>query len=102
MAGQMFKVVDKASDWYAVKLETPRNGVEAAWVNAADVTPNFRLLGSATERNAGVADRLYEQIMESVKKMKDKYDKNTYVSVSGFSVNMGVPPSVTVSFEFKK
>jgi hypothetical protein len=101
-AGQTFKVVDKASDWYAVKLETPGKGIDAAWVNAADVTPNFRTLGSTTEKNANVTDRLYEQIMESVKKVKDKYDRNPYVSVSGFSVNVGIPPSVTVSFEFKK
>lgn len=31
-----------------------------------------------------------------------KYDNNPYVRISGFDVNIGIPPSVTVSIKFKK
>lgn len=101
-AGQTFKVLDKANDWYAVQLEKPAKGIDSAWVNAADVAPKFQYIGNTQAKDSSVADKLYQQIMESVKKVKDKYDKNPYVSVSGFSVDVGIPPSVSVSFEFNK
>lgn len=100
--GQTYKMIDKTNDWYAVQIEKPTKGVEAAWVNASDVAPKIQQLASTLSENKNAADRIYEQIMDSVKKVKDKYDQNPYVSVSGFSVDIGIPPSVSVSFEFKK
>jgi len=45
---------------------------------------------------------VFEEIVEQASKMKDKYKNNPYVSVTGFSVNVGVPPSMSINIEFKK
>jgi len=45
---------------------------------------------------------MYEMIINKMYALKKKYDNNPYVRISGFDVNIGIPPSVTVSIEFKK
>ena len=98
--GKTFTIVDKASNWYAVALDKAIDGQNAAWVNASKVVPVSMVLTSNTQTKS-YADELYEEILEQVNSFKEKYKSNPYVSVSGFSINISMPPSVSVAFEFK-
>lgn len=99
--GQTFQVVDKAADWYAVRLPEPVQGFSSGWVNAADVvlTETYK---KQTSSSVSVADDVYRKLTDQVARMRDSYRDNPYVSVSGFAVNVGIPPSVSINFEFKK
>lgn len=104
--GQEFKVIDKINDWYAVAFEQPEQGMYAGWVNAAEAVPKPSFTEwieakESLEEPKSAKDQIYEKIMTSVKGFRDKYENNPYVTITGFSVNIGVPPSVSVSFEFK-
>lgn len=104
--GTSFKVVDKVGDWYAVTLDRPTKGQTTGWVKAAMVAPEVIKLaptGMAVDpgKQETVSDRIYEQITKSVTAIREKYKNNSYLRVTGFTVNVALPPSVTVSFEFK-
>jgi hypothetical protein len=99
--GQKFKVVDKVSDWYAVAFDQPVHGMETGWVKAAQVVPQTYFPISTAPPDKSLTDRVYEKIVASVKAFRDRYETNPYVTVKGFSVDISVPPSVSISFEFK-
>ena len=99
--GSTYHVLDKTSNWYAVALDKEVAGQSAAWVNASNVAP-VNTLATSPSQQKSYADKLYEEILEKVNNFKEKYKNNPYVTVTGFSVNIGVPPSVSVSFEFKE
>ena len=44
----------------------------------------------------------YEGIINKMRALKIKYDKNPYIRITGFDINIGIPPSVSVAIEFKK
>ncbi|HET6620595.1 MAG TPA: hypothetical protein VFG64_11685 [Dongiaceae bacterium] len=44
---------------------------------------------------------LYDMLVKSVEEMRQKYKSNPYISVSGFTVSVGIPPSVDIQFDFK-
>lgn len=44
----------------------------------------------------------YEMIIKKMYSLEKKYENNPYVRISGFDINIGFPPSVTISIEFKK
>lgn len=96
--GEKFKVLDKTGDWYAVKLARPVEGYTAAWVKASDVVPYVEIQPKAET----IAEDLFRKLTEQASKIKDSYRNNPYVSVTGFTVNVGISPSVGVNFEFKK
>jgi len=98
--GALYKVIDKVGNWYAVALPKPKEGIESAWVSTTDVTPLISPVQTGYAKQS-IIEKMYEKIMESVKKIRDKYQNNPYVSVSGFSIDIGMPPSVSVSFKFK-
>lgn len=64
---------------------------------------DYRALASAstTQPSKSNMEVVYEKILLSVKELKDKYETNPYVIVNGFSIDIGMPPSVNISFEFK-
>ncbi|MDD5581312.1 MAG: hypothetical protein PHY16_18840 [Methylobacter sp.] len=114
--GKKFPVIDKANGWYAVRLDEPIHGVRTGWLNAAEVVPEFSseteglvavgaykaLAGTgAAQSSKSNMDQMYEMILQSVKEFKDKYETNPYVNGNGFSIDIGIPPSVNISFEFK-
>lgn len=101
--GQSFKVIDKANDWYAVAIEKHGSTPTAGWINAADSTPVV-LVPSGKKVSAGVTkpNDIFDDFLSQVSKMKEKYKNNSYLSVTGFSINVGVPPSLSVNIEFKK
>lgn len=48
-----------------------------------------------------VSEDLYRILAEKATRMHDSYKNNSYIEVSGFTVNVGISPSVSVNFEFK-
>lgn len=99
--GQKFKIIDKVTDWYAVAFDQPVHGMDTGWVKAAQVVPQTYFPVSTVPPDKSFTDRIYEKIVASVKVFRDTYEKNPYVRVKGFSVDISVPPSVSISFEFK-
>jgi uncharacterized protein YgiM (DUF1202 family) len=105
--GETYEVLDKTSDWYAVRLEKPIGGLNSGWINASEVTPeySFNVIGkkimAVRETDKSLLDKAYERLVKSVTEMRNKYEKNPYVSITGFSIDVGIPPSVAISFEFK-
>jgi uncharacterized protein YgiM (DUF1202 family) len=102
-AGATFDVIDRAGEWYAVKLDKPTQGLTTAWVKAADATREPQKRAESDQvKQTSMADQIYEQITKSVTSIRDRYKDNPYVRVSGFTVNVAIPPSVTISFDFVK
>lgn len=101
---QIFPVIDKAGDWYAVKIPENIGGVSSGWIQAADVVPIPSAFPSTPQpfQASSVADSIYRELTQRAVRFRDAYRNNPYISVTGFSVNVGVPPSVSISFEFKK
>lgn len=109
--GNTFNVIDKAGEWYAVSFKNPINDLTSGWVKSSDVVPvQIKRATLFAEREVAdvkptgeksVSDRIYEQLTKYVMSIRDKYQNNPYVRVTGFTVNVTVPPSVSVSFEFK-
>lgn len=102
--GQQFRVVDKASNWYAVELPSEVRGYRSAWIQAADAVP-------AVWQGSGMAvglplpssaELLFQELAGRAAKLRDSYDSNPYIGISGFVVNVGVPPSLSINFEFRK
>lgn len=94
--GKNLEVVDKAGTWYAVELEPPYQDIKTGWVNAAQVVPEI----SAPTKKPPLDLTLYESLMAKMKALRDKYETNPYVTVKGFSVDLGFSPSLSISFEF--
>ena len=95
-SGQVFQVIDKVDNWYAVQ----RGKESLGWVEARWAKPLAEVQGRPAlrvEANEGV----FRALTRSAAKMHDKYKNNPYLTVKGFSVSLGLPTSVNVSFEFK-
>jgi hypothetical protein len=52
--------------------------------------------------SGGTIDYIYEKITQSASAMRDKYANNKYFEVIGFQVNVGIAPSVSINFNFRK
>lgn len=97
-AGENLRVVDKAGDWYAVEMSKQVGEMKGGWVNAADVVP----FGTAmTEPSATPAEKAYDLVLEKVRRLKVKYDDNPYVRITGFNIDISLPPALSIGFEFK-
>lgn len=96
--GKVLPVVDKAGEWYAVGLDQPSVGYKSGWVHASSVVPETYTLQVPVK---STTESIYQQIMDKVKGFKEKYENNPYVRVTGFSVDISIPPAVSISFEFK-
>lgn len=94
--GQSFRVVDKVESWYAVQLEKPKSGIYSGWVSAKAAVPLL-----AVGLKESITDRLYQKIVSKVVAFRQKWEKNQYLKVSGFSIDISIPPSVSIDFEFK-
>jgi len=95
--GELFPVISQVGDWYAVRMATPYEGLNTAWLKAAAAVPvpdDARSTGSA-------GDAIFVRLTESAARLRESYRSNPYVNVTGFAVNV-VPPSVSINFEFKK
>ena len=96
--GQTFPVVAQAGDWFAVSLDQPAAGYTTAWLPAAYASP---VAAEVQMHSMASGADVFSKLTEQASKMKQAYESNRYVNVSGFSVNV-FPPSVSINFEFKK
>lgn len=102
--GQAFDVVDKVSDWYAIKSYPAKVG----WIKASNVVPDIPIrltAGSPTGvpviGSPSSTEDVFRSLTEGATKLRDKWKNNPHVFVKGFSVKLGLPPSLDISFEFK-
>ena len=107
-AGTRFHLLDKVDDWYAVALDKPVQGFSSGWVQAAQSVPyselamvkaGAQLAGDASSQS--FTDRLYSGITASVRDIQRSYEADPHVGISGFSVDLSIPPGVSILFEFK-
>lgn len=98
-AGQEFKVIDRTDNWYAVRLTKPVGENFVGWVSAADVVPS---IVNVQQSSNAVAQETFRLLTEKATQIRDTYANNPYISVPSFTVNIGISPSVSLNFEFKK
>jgi len=127
--GQTFDVVDKVGDWYAVRGNVLQGegeqhmagfaaDIRTGWINASNVVPTIKAGGVAAEKGKGFEKSLegvktapgthqeedagvFLYLAEGAAKVRDRYRQNPYFFVKGFSVALGLPPSLELTFEFK-
>jgi uncharacterized protein YgiM (DUF1202 family) len=87
--GQEYPILDKVGSWYAIEADGGRQG----WVNAANVVPKAAPASPMT----GPVDWAVSKAVE----LRTRYQNNPYVSVTGFGVTLGLPPSLTINCDFK-
>ncbi|HLJ20107.1 MAG TPA: hypothetical protein VKU84_07910 [Stellaceae bacterium] len=46
-------------------------------------------------------DRKRDALLKRATELRDKYRNNPYIEVKGFSIEIGISPSLTIDFEFK-
>lgn len=46
-------------------------------------------------------DRKRDALLKRATELRDKYRNNPYITVAGFSIEIGISPSLTIDFEFK-
>jgi hypothetical protein len=93
--GDSFKVLAAKKGWVGVQFQA-----KTLWMMAdeGDLTKSISdPLGVQSWWDEQVA-RLLKQAAD----LKAKWDKNPYVSVKGFSLDVGLDPSITIEFEFKE
>jgi len=59
-------------------------------------------VSSSIKSNSKKTQDIYQVIIKKMYDLEKKYENNPYVRISGFDINIGIPPSVTISLEFKK
>lgn len=118
-AGSELRVIDQVGEWYAVSLGSGTS----AWVQAADVvprtidlqdeTPYMRWMQDPALAQGGVlaqpqgvdqpgwTERKIQELLRSASDMRDRYRDNQHIEVTGFSLVVGFPPSISVDFDFK-
>ena len=106
--GDKFRYVDKVSDWYAIALNKPIEGFHTGWVQAAQAVPVWFFkevgaipTGAPSDSSPPLSQVLYKKIVDSVSAVRANYAENPHIAVTGFSVDVGLPPSVSVQFEFR-
>lgn len=100
MEGMNFRVINQANDWYAVQLpQAGSNGMTTGWMNAASGVPNII---TPETPDPSLRDRLLQNMMERVQAMREKYENNPHIQVSGFNVEIGISPSLSIGFSFKE
>jgi hypothetical protein len=125
--GANFVVLDKANDFYAVAGSLGRTG----WVSASDVKPRISVSTPALasewtgvpankpsfvyhdtsgpinllpEQEAApltVTERVYKTITDSAFEFRTSYENNPYFQVTGFTVSLGLIPSLDITFTFR-
>jgi uncharacterized protein YgiM (DUF1202 family) len=94
--GSSAPIIDKAGEWYAITVKDGKNPM-TGWVPAGSAAPEPAAFGPFPVNGADV----YDAAMDQIKALKEKYEKNPYIKITGFSVDVKVPPGVSVEFEFK-
>lgn len=93
-AGEPFRVVQRSGDWYQVESDANSSG----WLKADAVRP----LSSTVPASQSSTERLFAELTDKAARLRDRYRDNEYISISGFTIEISVPPSVSIDFEFKE
>lgn len=109
--GTTYKVIDSTDGWYAVQLPASSGKFNTGWLAAADVVPQLTqstpYRGPAPAQGQGpsdtnaITDAIYRALMEKVGELRKKYENNPHFVARGFSVSLGLSPSVAIEFDFK-
>ena len=103
--GSVFKVFEKKDSWYAVEANqsgaaiTGQSGAskrEVFWLPKSDVLE----VNIPPQKEETPAEQIV-RIIETVKRIYNKYKDNPYVRLTGFTITLGSNPSVSFSFQFK-
>jgi hypothetical protein len=125
--GDEARVLDNTGGWYAIQLP---NESATGWVQARNVAPVAKTFSSAitaplrlseeqaaelfrsgqvsvgddpfSQTETGWVERQILSLLERASNFRDSYQSNPYVIVRGFDLNVTVPPSLGISFEFKE
>jgi hypothetical protein len=62
-------------------------------------TPTLPVQSAPQDSN--VTARLFKSLTEQAVQFRDSYKDNKYIYVSGFTVHVGIPPSVDLAFTFR-
>jgi hypothetical protein len=123
--GDEAPVLDNTGGWYAIQLPNESSG----WVQARNVAPVAKTFSATTgqlrlseeqaaelfrsgqlsvgddpfsQNETGWVERKILSLLERASNFRDAYQNNPYVIVRGFDLNVSVPPSLGISFEFKE
>ena len=99
---ETLRVLGQANDWYAVRKQ--EKGSEKpywGWVNASE---GVLVPWQKTQQSGDIEspkDKIFRELTETLSAMRRKYQNNPNVYVEGFTVDVKIPPGVSVQFKFK-
>ena len=87
-------LANEANGWVGVDYKG-----KTGWLSTdtGDVKPANEVVASS----ASWWERQVEKLVKEAADMKAQYDKNPYILVKGFSLSLGLSPSINIDFEFK-
>jgi len=93
-AGTMYKVVAKMPEWYALDV-AKAGGAQfpTGWVHASAGVPV--VVSQSTE------SWITSVLVEKAIAVREYFRNNEYFYIKGFTLTAGIPPSVSIQFEFK-
>lgn len=94
--GDEVKLLGREGNWYRVETIGPAVPNYKGWIQTRAVETS----GYATATYS--SDALFQKLTDMALDIRDEYQNNPYIRISGFDVEIGLPPSVTINFEFKK
>jgi len=119
-------VIDRAGDWYAVAYPaSTTGGYSTGWVNASNVRPTWKDTlppaefttryelnvfpfydehakadqVASTEKRT-LTERIFQKLADSAALFRQRWSNNAYMRVSGFSISLGVTPSMDIHMNF--
>lgn len=94
------------------------NGHELEKQEIQQSLPNYRAAGEGNQENVLFVDKwidknieviikklkekIFEPLINKANEIKKKYENNSFIYVSGFTIDFGIPPSISISFSFKE
>jgi hypothetical protein len=93
------KAINAQVPWSAPDMGEPSKLV-GAFSGAAPMT----IVGTPEEiapESTGLWDRLRDKLTAKAIALRNKYRNNPYILIKGFSIELGVSPSLSIDFEFK-
>jgi len=87
--GDTFGIVSQLGDFYQIKFnqgEIEKTG----WIAVSDT------------KNRGLFKKMYESIIQSMIRLQARYQDSPYIYISGFTINVNIPPSVSINIDFRQ
>lgn len=92
--GQQFRVLERSRDWIRVEPVSSALPSLSGWVKAREL--NLRPSYASAQHQD-----MFFRLANKAQKIKDRWRNNPYILVTGFTIEIGVPPSVSIEFAFK-